>query len=262
MASDYDHNKKAGNEGDTAKHVALLAALVTGIRKSPSSPFRYADLYAGYYTSTLIGHEWQRGIGRLKRDQSSKNEFVAEWLKLFSEHPKAEDAYPGSTKIAVRSAELAGREIQISAYDTSAAAVESLRANIRPPHQVFDCAANPSDGAVAAADFLFIDPPSRRCYGAIARDYLADSEKTLMLWLPMNLSGDSKKSAAPNQDIERAKKLGLRYTIIEWPLSGGGTWTMFGCSLLYRLPEFAADAVCEALSELCLLLAGWSVRSG
>ena len=43
---DYDHHKKAGNEGDVVKHVALIAALDSVIDQHGGGVFHYADIYA------------------------------------------------------------------------------------------------------------------------------------------------------------------------------------------------------------------------
>src|SRR5437762_8826554 len=122
----YDHNDKAGNAGDVAKHPALMAAVCATLRSCNSHPLRYADLYAGYYTSTLSSRGWMSGIGRLKRRRSS-NEFVGAWLKHVAASPAAGDPYPGSTQIAHDAAALVGGEIPIAAFDTASAAVRDLR---------------------------------------------------------------------------------------------------------------------------------------
>jgi hypothetical protein len=60
----YDHHKKAGNEGDICKHPALIAAVDLTLASGAGTPFRYADLYAGYAKNPLtVGHEWRNGIG-------------------------------------------------------------------------------------------------------------------------------------------------------------------------------------------------------
>lgn len=43
----YDHNEKAGNQGDVVKHTALLAAADALITASVGD-FDYADAFAGY----------------------------------------------------------------------------------------------------------------------------------------------------------------------------------------------------------------------
>jgi len=62
---DYDHHKKAGNQGDIVKHPALVAAIAEVVDPA-AGVFRYADTFAAYAWNPLIkGHEWQKGIGRV-----------------------------------------------------------------------------------------------------------------------------------------------------------------------------------------------------
>ena len=68
----YDHNKKAGNEGDIVKHVALIAALNSISATKSSEQFNYADLFAGYAFNPLVEkNEWKNGIGKI-HNQSLK----------------------------------------------------------------------------------------------------------------------------------------------------------------------------------------------
>ena len=63
----YDHNKKAGNQGDVVKHTALIAAAGELIAKSKGT-FKYADTFAGYPINLLRSDgEWRNGIDKLWR---------------------------------------------------------------------------------------------------------------------------------------------------------------------------------------------------
>ena len=80
----YDHNKKAGNQGDVVKHVAEAAALDSILKGWPSKEFRYADIFAGYALNPLDkGKEWKQGIGKLVgREELTKNDHVKLWSEL------------------------------------------------------------------------------------------------------------------------------------------------------------------------------------
>lgn len=61
----YDHNVKAGNEGDVIKHTALMTAASLLMEKIEKT-FHYADTFAGYaYNPLKSDGEWPRGIGAL-----------------------------------------------------------------------------------------------------------------------------------------------------------------------------------------------------
>jgi len=49
----YEHNKKAGNEEDAVKHIALIAAL-TPLLESHQAVFHYCDTFAGYSTNKVV----------------------------------------------------------------------------------------------------------------------------------------------------------------------------------------------------------------
>lgn len=48
----YDHQTKAGNQGDVVKHPALVAAL-HGLLVEHEGVFRYADSFAGRWDNAL-----------------------------------------------------------------------------------------------------------------------------------------------------------------------------------------------------------------
>ena len=65
MRKPYDHNVKAGNEGDVVKHAALIAA-IQALLRATDGPFRYQDAFAGYASNPLQEDgEWERGIQRV-----------------------------------------------------------------------------------------------------------------------------------------------------------------------------------------------------
>jgi 23S rRNA A2030 N6-methylase RlmJ len=97
--SAYDHNVKAGNEGDICKHPALIAALDKTITDSVT-PMRYADVFAGYATNPLnAAGEWKQGIEVVAREHLlTGNAHVSMWAEAANlrTRPHAGGTYPGS----------------------------------------------------------------------------------------------------------------------------------------------------------------------
>ncbi len=118
---EYDHHTKAGNQGDVAKHPALIAAL-DGVLKqetnargeATSSPFSYLDIFAGHPWHPLLDEdevpdiqkrfEWKQGIGALHEKlwaAGTLNPAVTKWRDWYV--PRRELVrgwYPGSSVIA------------------------------------------------------------------------------------------------------------------------------------------------------------------
>lgn len=133
----YDHNTKAGNRGDVAKHVALIAALGEILKSWPQQNFRYADTFAGYAYNPLgpksATDGWATGIGALadrQRVGQPKAPSLEAWLRryVWSRQSPQYGVYPGSTVIALDVAAEMNRhdEIQVAAWDLSPGAVASL----------------------------------------------------------------------------------------------------------------------------------------
>ena len=60
----YDHNVKAGNQGDMIKHTALIAAASVLMAKIKDT-FHYADTFAGYaYNPLKSDGEWHWSFAR------------------------------------------------------------------------------------------------------------------------------------------------------------------------------------------------------
>lgn len=104
MNEPYDHNAKAGNEGDICKHPALIAAVDESVVHINHNAFKYADIFAGYARNPLRpGKGWCKGIGLVAgRHLLSGNSHVASWAKCaeLSEQPAVGKTYPGSAWFA------------------------------------------------------------------------------------------------------------------------------------------------------------------
>ena len=78
MANAYDHWRKAGNQGDVVKHVALIAALDVILDAHKKKEFLYADTYAGYaHIPLLKSNEREKTRPGSRADRSRKNRSCA-----------------------------------------------------------------------------------------------------------------------------------------------------------------------------------------
>jgi 23S rRNA A2030 N6-methylase RlmJ len=117
----YDHHKKAGNQGDICKHVALVAALDETISVAAEIPFRFADLYAGYAKNPLLeGHEWPNGIGKISGAKLFEgNRHVRLWAAFsgLNQVPRLGGGYPGSAWFAMQVCMHWNRAFELSLWD-------------------------------------------------------------------------------------------------------------------------------------------------
>ena len=127
---DYDHHKKAGNEGDVVKHVALIAALDSVVDQHGGGVFHYADIYAGHAHHCLgRGGEWTRGIGKLcQRCELRENPHTALYYKWYLSRPQFEGGfYPGSSLIAADVCKWKKKGIRHSLWDICPEAASDLK---------------------------------------------------------------------------------------------------------------------------------------
>lgn len=282
--SDYDHHEKAGNQGDVVKHVALAAALDVVLKANDSSPFRYADTFAGYALNPLAQDNrgdggWGGGVGALDIGAlcSSGNPHVHWWAtRYLKDQPLPGMNYPGSSVVARDVILAAGRNGHLSLWDTSDGVVADLRAHFSggTSCHVERRPAERGEAGVISADLLFIDPPGLR--SDHRREYPAWSElrafletrppqQSLLMWLPVkavsmaNLpdKGPSRMTPPGEDDPSwsarnEAIRLGYRGIRVRWAL-GGRT---IGCHLIYHLCHRAEAALREAV-EAVVAAARW-----
>src|SRR5438067_1013469 len=67
VTMDYNHHRKAGNEGDCPKHPALLAALDTILSHHAHTSFQYLDSFAGHPWHLLLDE------GRFRTNRKSRS---------------------------------------------------------------------------------------------------------------------------------------------------------------------------------------------
>jgi 23S rRNA A2030 N6-methylase RlmJ len=263
----YNHREKAGNEGDICKHPALIAAIDETISRSKDTPFRYADLYAGYAKNPLAaGQEWTNGIGVMAgSDLFGGNRHLALWACAcgLQRKPSIGDIYPGSAWFARAVCDLRARAAELALWDVSGVAFTDLRANFPDNPRVFNAPWAAEDPAIEDADFIFIDPPSKSDWSAI-RNLLnrLEPRQSALVWLPIGANTTYKppvEDGMSNQCRSEALELGMSATTIRWA-RGGFT---IGCQLIYKLMPEAVTALREATEEvvrIARLRAGTSSR--
>jgi 23S rRNA A2030 N6-methylase RlmJ len=263
MTEIYDHNRKAGNEGDICKHPALIAALDESVAHTNHNPFKYADIFAGYAKNPLRkGCEWRQGIRLVAGPHLlSGNSHVAFWAECagLSEPPTVGGTYPGSAWFAREVCHRRGRPIELWLWETAPAPLNDLTTTF-PEAQVFSTAADPHDSAIHNADFVFIDPPDKRHWAEISELVRClGPERPVLVWLP--LGADTTETPPVEDSVSRrcrdeALTLGMHVSTIRWA-KGGRT---IGCQLLYRLNVNAPCALRKAIEEI-IHLAKWGYPS-
>lgn len=260
----YDHQRKAGNQGDVVKHVALVAAVDQVLSHRTKHRFTYADVYAGYaYNFLTPCGDWTSGIRLIhERRSRSSNPHVSLWQTFWDgDLPLAGGTYPGSAIFALRMALKKGRRIRLLLWDTS----PSVAAQLRMAFDGFDAdirttAAGSKAIAAETPNLALVDPPGVKSpnkpeYPSIEQLLdQAEAAPSSLLWLPMTArcepgTPESKRSRSWR---EHGLSRGHAATTVRWARGG----RFCGCQLLYRLPSPAVAAVRRAVAEVATH-AGW-----
>lgn len=284
---DYDHHSKAGNQGDVVKHVALAAALDTILDDFSRPLMRYADLFAGYPSSTLTAENkaadgWGGGVGMLvaRRARFAENRHIEWWANHYL---TADDLngteYPGSAVIASDVCETRDRSISLGLWDIKPAVVRDLNQRFGAgKNSISNCAAEPRDDLLRDANFIFIDPPGIKSDAhpeypswQLLRQFIEmrKPDQSLLMWLPVKavtsvkVTGTSKgvmeAMKPPGEDDPSwfarndAIRMGCRGLRIRWA-RGGRT---IGCHLIYSLSQRAEIAMRSAVEKV-VEIAGWN----
>ena len=255
----YDHHKKAGNQGDVIKHIALIAALDTVLEKHRGTVFSYADIFAGYARNPLVrGNEWRHGIGKLSgRQDLDNNEHTALYKRWYLTRPQLlGGTYPGSCLIAADMGAWKKRKIHLCLWDTSPSVLADLnKVFIGQGHRIVGQAASPNQREAKYSDFLLIDPPdgTKQTWDFIC-DFLANGNSAVLIWLPVNANTTNRPPNEHKQsELSRnaALTVGCQVTKVRW--SAGGR--MIGCQLVYRLPIEAKRVLRKAVGHVSSILA-------
>jgi 23S rRNA A2030 N6-methylase RlmJ len=253
-AGRYDHQTKAGNEGDVVKHPALVAAL-NGLIAEHEGVFRYADAFAGRWENDLSKADaWRKGIERFAACWKGGNPDIGVWRKQWTADPSS--SYPGSVPIAKRI--LAIRErYEIRAFEIEKTYAAGLRKGLGKG-KVVTRPATSADWADWKPDLLFSDPPGLKskknpCFPTL--ESLLQGAKdvaNVLMWLPMTTTGNKGDGLLPlspttidtwlqcgNSDFEIAA--------VRWSDSG----PLCGCLIVYRFDSCAvAQRVNAAVLEV------------
>lgn len=252
---DYDHGKKAGNQGDVVKHVALAAALRQLLLNWEGSEFKYADTFAAYAWNTLHPKgEWRQGIGKL--DASSSVDLDVNWLidTYGLDDVSAGKKYPGSAKIACDAVHAFQKSPLLSLWDITDEPIASLRAEF-DAQSIFPKPATHLDQEVLLADFLFIDPPDKSFWKDSILPMLENRPKkqSVLVWLPIGVNTTTSPPGEDKKSVEcrdASIKLGYHVTKVRWSV-GGRT---IGCQLIYCLPLLAGRRLRAAVEEVFQLM--------
>jgi len=260
----YDHNEKAGNQGDVVKHPALIAA-ADALMVQYDGAFQYADTFAGYPFNPLRSDgEWPKGIGVLARSgRKSDNSAVNIWRELWSCTAGLRGSvYPGSSMFIRKLCLSKGRSFHARLWDTSRAVVAQLMNAFNTDEaEIHPRPAELGDFSDVKPNLLLIDPPglapSKNEYPDLA-DLLRffDVVDNAILWFPITARGSG--SPAPEAETSRRAKLdcldhGLWVTSVRW--SSG--CRVCGCRLAYRLPSDAGNKLRAAVNDVTAHM-GWN----
>ena len=258
----YDHNVKAGNQGDVVKHTALIAAAGAMITAS-GGDFHYADTFAGYAFNPLRSTgEWRYGIGKLWQSGSTcDNINVNFWRALWDcKHGLFGSVYPGSSLFIFKLCMFKTRNFRARLWDTSPAVIKQLmEAYDKQQVTIYPRPARPVDFTDRKPDLLLIDPPGIRTESNKQYPELTellnffDKVENAIFWFPMTAQG--KGSPAPETKPSlKAKSECLSHRLSVTSVRWSNGIRTCGCRLAYRLPDAAPDALRYAVDEVVRLM--------
>jgi len=266
----YDHNKKAGNEGDIVKHVALIAALNVISATKSSEQFNFVDLFAGYAFNPLLDkNEWKNGIGKI-HNQSSKvtDKNVRLYFNWYLSRPILSGGiYPGSSLIAHDTLINNGAIPHLTLYDISQKAFLNLKLAFgNTNHSIFNRPAEENDNEITESNFLFIDPPG--LFSSQKKDFPKPDDlikfedfpkdKNILVWLPITISTITKPPSESKQTINAIKlfrEKGYQITKTRWAIGG----RVVGCFMAYKLPQKAVESLRAAIENM-VEIADWKSK--
>lgn len=263
---EYDHHKKAGNEGDVVKHVALIAAIDSLLSAKRFETFRYADTFAGYAYSPLIhGNEWPSGVGKvveheLQLDDNPHTKLWHEWY-LKGRPTLHGGVYPGSSLIVHDLCKYHDTDSAFAFWDISPSVIANLMETYGGTgYEIHPRPAVSDELAVTNADFVFIDPPNasikRRPDTPLWSEliqFLHDGHENFMFWLPVSVRIIKEDGDGPDTEVEDTKpqredalQRGLGTTVVRFRK---GIRTV-GCQLFYRLSDDAKMSLRAAVNHI------------
>lgn len=258
----YDHNRKAGNQGDIIKHTALIAAAET-LMMQCDGKFEYADTFAGYAFNPLTSDgEWRYGIAATERsNHTPSTAAVTFWRDLWSCRVGLRGSvYPGSATLILKLCLQKNLSFHARLWDTSPAVVAQLMNAFNAYEaDIYPRPAKIEDFSDMKPHLLLIDPPGLR---TPSKKEYPDLEDLLhffkvtdnaILWFPITAQGTG--SPAPETEPSKAARSQclaheLWVTSVRW---SGGIRTC-GCRLAYRLSSAAGDKLRKAVDDVTALM--------
>jgi 23S rRNA A2030 N6-methylase RlmJ len=247
----YDHQTKAGNNGDVVKHPALVATL-NGLLAEHQGVFRYADTFAGRWENDLGKSDaWRKGIGQFAERWDGGNPDIEFWRAQWTSDPSG--FYPGSTKLAKEILSQRG-SCEIRAFEIEKDYAEGLRRELGN-EAVFKQSASASDWERWTPDLLFIDPPglkSEEDADSPSPESLlqsAEGANIVLMWLPM-IAGTNKGcdlGSINNTVDELRAAFGEGFQLLAVCWDNGGP--MPGCFIAHR---FRSSKVAQRVDNAVL----------
>lgn len=250
----YDHNVKAGNQGDVIKHTALIAAASVMIAKGKDT-FHYADTFAGYAYNPLKSEgEWRNGIG-VSHDSgfAFKSPTVKFWQELWEcKVGLRGSVYPGSSLFMFKLCMSKGIAFKARLWDISPAVISQLVTFYdRNEVEIFTRPAKEVDFAGDKPDLLLIDPPDFMDVDFALT--LFGMVENVILWLPIVCS-NGVETEASLLAFQKCQKMGLPNISVNWH----GEKNTRGCRLVFQLPVDASQAVTSTACDIANLM-GWKI---
>ena len=256
--ADYDHHKKAGNQGDIVKHPALVAAVdaVLDARQpivQVCGRLRRLRVEPLGSRQRMVGRHWENR--RTPRPQGEPAcGAVGRMVRPAHTASNWPERYPSSVRIVADLCRDRRIPVELALWDISDAAIQSLNhefggqghAILQQPFDYSDI----STSYVRDADFVFFDPPDKAKNWKSVRRFLSRKSRRNsrpLVWLAI---GADTTATPPNEDAESVR---IRETVLAMPgfgvtkvrwASGGRT---IGCQLVYHLVPAAVGALTKAV---------------
>jgi 23S rRNA A2030 N6-methylase RlmJ len=250
----YDHNIKAGNQGDVIKHIALISAASVLMEKSENI-FHYADTFAGYaYNPLKSDGEWPSGIGALHNsDIISQYSTVKFWQHLWEcKVGLRGSVYPGSSLFMLKLCMDKGLTYKARLWDISPTVISQLVTFYDQNEvEILPRPAKEEDFVENKPDLLLIDPPDFRDVDrALA---LFELVENVILWLPVVFT-NGVESEASFQAFKKCQNNGLPIVSVSWQSERNTR----GCRLVFQLPDEVSRAVKNTTNDTANLM-GWKI---
>lgn len=250
----YDHNVKAGNQGDVIKHIALIAT-ASVLMEQNGSIFHYSDTFAGYAYNPLKSYgEWPSGIGALHDSGiTSQHPAIKFWQALWAcKVGLRGSVYPGSSLFMLKLCIEKGLTLQARLWDISPTVIAQLMTFYdRTKVEIFPRPAVEDDFVAYKPDLLLIYPPD---FNDLDKSLtLFQLVRNVILWLPVVYTNGA-ESEASYQAFNKCQSRGLPVISVSWKSERNTR----GCRLIFQLPAEANRAIKNATHEIAKLM-GWNI---